>query len=91
MRLTAAPMRLTAAFAVLGTLAATPTTAQQPVPVDNQAKGNLSVNKGLIVRGVPIGQVFERFRPQVGAYLKEIEDAGDYPNWKAPPSKAYER
>jgi hypothetical protein len=83
-------MRITLALALALALAAASTAAQQPAPADQPAT-NLSVDKTLVVRGVPIGQVFERFRPQIGAYLKEIEDERDYANWKVAPSKAYER
>jgi len=50
-----------------------------------------TVNKDLVVRGVPIGQVFEKFRPQLAAYFREIEAEGDYPNYSVPPAKAFEQ
>ena len=85
-------MRWTPAWALALALApaAGPTTAQQAAPAERPA-ANLTVDKTLVVRGVPIGQVFERFRPQLSAYLKEIEAAGDHSNWKVPPSKAFEQ
>ena len=33
--------------------------------------------------------VVEKFRPEVGEYLAEIQRDNDYPNWKVPPSTAF--
>lgn len=50
-----------------------------------------TVDKNLVIRGERVGKIFEQFRQQVGAYLKEIEEAKDYDNWKVPPSKSFEQ
>jgi len=62
--------------------AASVSSAQQPLP---------TVDTNLVVRGVPIGKVFEKFRPQLSAYFKEIEAEGDYANYSVPPSKSFEQ
>lgn len=33
--------------------------------------------------------VMEKFRPEVGEYLAEIQRDNDYANWKVPPSTAF--
>lgn len=33
--------------------------------------------------------VMERFRPEVGEYLAEIQHDNDYANWRVPPSTAF--
>jgi hypothetical protein len=63
--------------------------AQSPPP-DKQVPLP-TVDKNLVIKGENFGRIFERFRPQVEAYLKEIEDAKDYANWKVPPSKSFEQ
>ena len=42
-------------------------------------------------RSSPGGQVIDQFRPEIADYLSEIEQAHDYPNWKAPPATAYQQ
>lgn len=49
------------------------------------------VDRWLTVKGAPIGRIFEGFRPQIRAYLREIEEANDYSNWRVKPAKAYEQ
>lgn len=49
------------------------------------------VDRSLTVKGAPIGRIFEGFRPQIRAYLREIEEANDYANWRVKPAKAYEQ
>lgn len=49
-----------------------------------------TVNRNLVIQGLPVGSGYEQFRPLISAYLKEIEASGDYQNWKVAAS-AYER
>lgn len=77
-------------LACLLTLLATASALAQSPPTDKQAPLP-TVDKNLVIKGENFGRIFERFRPQVGAYLKEIEEAKDYANWKVPPSKSFEQ
>jgi hypothetical protein len=74
------PLGLVLAASIL--VAVSVSSAQQPLP---------TVDTNLVVRGVPIGKVFEKFRPQLSAYFKEIEADGDYANYSVPPSKSFEQ
>lgn len=81
------PFAFLALALACGAAAAQQLPAQAPAP----ATAGPTVDRNLTIRGVPLGQIYEQFRPQVGAYLKEIEASGDHANWKLPPSKAFEQ